>query len=425
MPKLIERKTTNSVTIEDYKKFSKSIYTSVKKLGKKLKGKTVIHINATPVGGGVAELLSSQIGLERSLGIDSRWFYLDAPPNFFTTTKKIHNLLQGMPGRLFYHEQDTYQSTNEELAKSLIALSSKVKPDIIVVHDAQPLTLVKTKLETVSYISRLHVDLSEANPWIIKYINPYLSLYSQIIVSSKNFSASLPKKIQKNVKVVMPAIDPMTQKNKSMDNRQAKRIITDLGIDPLRPIVTQVSRFDPWKDPIGVVEAYYMAKEEIPDLQLVLSGIINAKDDPQAWSILEKVRKRVNGDPNIFLFWDIGQLKKHLLDDFINALYTSSTVIIQKSLKEGFGLTVTEAMWKEKAVIGGNAQGIHLQIQNNRNGLIVPNTLKAAKAIIQLIKNPKLRNKIGKAAHKSVGKNFLLPRYILDNLKIYEKTIRS
>jgi len=222
---------------------------------------------------------------------------------------------------------------------------------------------------------------------------------------------------------IPPSIDPLSPKNQKLNSINRKRLLSKQGIDIGKPILSQVSRFDPWKDPLGVIEAYSMAKLEIQNLQLVLAGIIQAKDDPGARLILEKVKKRAGTDPDIFLFWDQSQINSNSVDCFVSAILTASTVVIQKSIKEGFGLTITEAMWKGKPVIGGNASGVRLQIINNRNGMIVSNTLMAAKAIIKLVRNPKLRNKLGKAARLSVQKRFLQPKYLLENLKVYKQVL--
>src|SRR3989338_3087071 len=423
MIELIQCKTDIGRKLESYKDFLPVDYRSCFKHGRILKGKKIMHVNATHKGGGVAELLATQISLERSMGIDRRWFVMDAPDTFFRVTKKIHNMTQGLPGRLTMKEALTYLDTNQELSLPFLQILNTVKPDLVVIHDPQPMPLVKYVPAGIKTILRLHIDFSEPNPRITKFLTPFLSNYSRIIISSKNYIPELPKNVQKRTTVIMPGIDPLSEKNRPMAREKARIITKQLGIDPDRPIVLQVSRFDPWKDPLGVIEAYSMAKLEIQNLQLVLAGIIQAKDDPGARLILEKVKKRAGTDPDIFLFWDQSQINSNSVDCFVSAILTASTVVIQKSIKEGFGLTITEAMWKGKPVIGGNASGVRLQIINNRNGMIVSNTLMAAKAIIKLVRNPKLRNKLGKAARLSVQKRFLQPKYLLENLKVYKQVL--
>ncbi len=416
-----ERKIKNKLSIAEYKAFNPAQYKSIISKSNSLHGKTILHINATPEGGGVAELLASQVALERSLGINSRWFYINTQPEFFSATKKIHNLLQGQPGKLNFSEQGVYLETNQILGESLAQLAYRINPDLIVIHDPQPLPVIKYFQDRSKLILRLHIDLSEPNPWMVKFLMPYLNEYGQIVTSGSSFAKQLPAQVRKKLSVIYPAIDPLSEKNLTMDPKYANLIMNRLKIDPYRPIISQVSRFDPWKDPVGVIDAFLLAKEEIPNLQLVLAGIIKAKDDPQAWEILDEVKKRAGNNPDIFLFWDEVQIKPYKIDEFVNAVFTSSMVVVQNSNKEGFGLTATEAMWKGKPVIGGPAHGIKVQIKHNKTGFIAPDKLKLAKTMIKLVKDPKLCKKIGTAGQLSVKKQFLLPRYLLDNLKVYAK----
>jgi trehalose synthase len=221
------------------------------------------------------------------------------------------------------------------------------------------------------------------------------------------------------IKVIYPAIDPFSEKNKLISSAAAKKIISRHGINPNKPTISQVSRFDPWKDPLGVITAYRFAKKEIPSLQLVLSGFFEAQDDPEAILIFEQVKKQTAGDPDIHLFYDKKQLKKTSVNIFVNALQTASDIIIQASIREGFGLTITEAMWKEKPIIARKNSGSSLQIKNNKNGILVNSPDEIGKAIIHLFQNKKLKNRIGKAAKLSVRQNFLIQRFVSDNLKLY------
>jgi trehalose synthase len=419
MTNLKEKTITDSLNLGSYKQFSPQTVKAIFASSTRLQGKTILHLNATPEGGGVAELLTSQIKLERSLGINSRWFYIDAPLSFFQTTKKIHNLLQGLPGHLSIKEQNVYLNTIKSLSGSFSKIIKRIKPDILVVHDPQPLPLIKFCPPGIKTFLRLHIDLSEPNPPIIKFLSPFIKSYDQIILSSKDYISSLPKQVQNRANIIQPAINPLSKKNQIMPHKKATSIIKHLGIDPNKPIISQVSRFDSWKDPLGVIRAFTIAKEKLPKLQLILAGIMIAKDDPEALSVLKAVEQQASSDPHIFVFSDENQIKPYEIDQFINSIYTASTVVIQKSLKEGFGLTITEAMWKTKPVIGGDAPGIRMQIVHNKNGLIVANEFQAAKAIIELIKKPRLRKRLGKNAKASVKIKFLLPKFILENLKIY------
>lgn len=380
----------------------------------------VIHINATDAGGGVAEMLKSQVCLERSLGIDSRWFAIaDAPPSFFKTTKKIHNLLQGKQGELEPDEKAVYHSINKELADSLEVILKDVPHGIVVVHDPQPAPLIQAIPHRFKKFFRLHIDISTPDDTALHFLEPHLRHYDGVIISNAEYRTSLPWVTDDRIHIIMPAIDPLIEKNMPMDETKAHTILEQFGIAPTKPLITQVSRFDPWKDPIGVIEAYYHAQKEIPDLQLALAGLIIADDDPEAATIFERVKKHTKGDPHIFLFADPRLLRTLSNDTFINALYTASDGILQKSIREGFGLTITEAMWKRKPVIAGNTVGARAQIKDGKNGFIVPSAKKAGETIVMVIGDEKLQKKIGKAAHTSVQKNFLLPRYILDHVTLY------
>ncbi len=425
MLKLTPRKIQNKLNIRDYKNLDRSVYGSILKLKKTLYKKTIIHINATAQGGGVAELLVSQVALERSLGMNSLWFCLKADLDFFRVTKKIHNLLQGMPGRLSLSEQKIYLKNNQQFAQAFNKISKQLKPDVVIIHDAQPLPMIANLTHKSNLILRLHIDLSEPNPWLIDFLNPFMAQYQQVIVSGNNYVKILPPRVQKNTTSILPAIDPLSEKNLDTKLSRAIQILKKVGLDTSRPIITQVSRFDPWKDPKGVIQSYRIAKKRIPNLQLVLAGIITAKDDPQAWAIFDEVKKYSQNDPDIFLFSDLSQLQGYTNDTFINALLTASSIIIQKSIKEGFGLTVTEAMWKGKPVVGGMAYGTRQQILNRKNGIIIQTTQQAANAIVELLQNPRLANRLGKAARQSVKRKFLLTRFLIDNLKTYIKLIKT
>ena len=422
MSQLIEIKTKS----KSFKKFSRlapKIFASVEKSSKKLKDKKIFHINSTKNGGGVAELLQSQISYEKSLGIDSRWFYIKAPEKFFKITKKMHNLLQGKPDALSASEKAFYLKQNKILEKSFEKIVLSKKPDLIIIHDTQPAPLINRVENKIPTILRLHIDLSSPEKSIILFLKEFIEKYDSIILTHSSYKPQWLKKSK--TEIIMPAIDPFTEKNEDMPIIKAKKILSGYGIDVHKPLITQVSRFDPWKDPLGVIKAYKLAKKEIPDLQLALVGFFETPDDPEMALVYKKVKKESNGDNDIFLFSDLKKLREPSDNPLINAAYTASDVILQKSIKEGFGLTVTEAMWKSKTVIGGNTTGIKTQIQNNKNGFIVSNPEQAAKLIIKLINNPKLNKTIGKKARQTVKDNFLMPRLILEHLNLYIKLIKK
>lgn len=392
---------------------SPDLFSKIEFLGRKLKNKKIIHVNSTSQGGGVAEILKTLIPLEKSLGINAQWLTVSPKDEkFFYITKKIHDTLQGEKGNLTPQEKEIYLKENKYFAHEL----GKLKADYWVIHDPQPLPVCCFNPNISPAVSRIHIDLSKPNQKVANFIFPYLKPYKRAIFSLKEFIApNLPKN---KVRIFPPAIDPLSVKNKPMNLNQAKNILSQHGINIKKPLIAQVSRFDIWKDPIGVVKAYYLAKKEIPDLQLILAGFFQAKDDPNGEKVYSEVKKYIKNDPNIFLFAHLGEIKETSNEVFINAVQTGADVILQKSIKEGFGLTVTEGMWKRKPVIGGNVGGIKLQIKNGQNGFLVDSYQQAAEIIIKLIKNPSLTRRIGKKAHQRAKDKFLMPRLLKDHLKI-------
>ena len=403
--------------IEDYRKFiSSDIYCELKELAKQLKGLKIAHINATSLGGGVAEILSSLVSLMNDLGIKCHWHTLPPDKIFFQITKKIHNGLQGEKIVLTDKEKKLYFSRNKKIAR----LIRSIKTDIWVIHDPQPLPLISYFPNLHPSILRLHIDLSNPQKDTWRFLLPHIEKYDKVIFSIKDFvHRDIPKE---KIAIFPPAIDPLSPKNIPLSLKSSKSILQNFEINIDKPLITQISRFDIWKDPIGVIRAYYLAKKEIPDLQLALIGLILAQDDPEAIKVYEKVKKYAKGDPDIFLFSDIRTFNIEN-DILVNAFQVASDIILQKSIKEGFGLTVTEAMWKEKPIIGGNVGGIRVQIENGKNGFLVNSPEETAKIIIQLIKDPNLAKKIGKQAKETVREKFLIPRLLRDYLKLFTELI--
>lgn len=424
MPKLFEVQVIPK-NLYPYKDFDSKIYKELLAAAKKLKTKNIVHINAASNGGGVAEILRSQIALEKTLGIKSHWLEIKAPKTFFQITKKLHNFLQGKSGNLTQKEKNYYLSVNHKLGKSLLQFLNRLEhPAIIVMHDPQPLPIINFIPKHFSCILRFHVDLSTPNLSILEFLKPFIAKYSKVVLSAPKYSQSLPWLPKSKIKIIMPSIDPLSEKNREMNEKTAKSILRQFSISPAKPILAQVSRFDLWKDPLGVIKIFYLAKDKIPDLQLILAGFFTAKDDPEAISVFKQVKKLAKGNPDIFLFSSPKKLRNISNDIFINAVYTASTVIIQKSIKEGFGLTITEAMWKRKAVVAGRTTGTMIQIKNNKNGLLIYSPEEAAKAVIRLIQNEKLRKVLGRNAHNSVKQRFLLMNFLRNNLKLYSGIIR-
>lgn len=292
-----------------------------------------------------------------------------------------------------------------------------MKADIWIVNDPQPAGVIQFLPNFHPSACHLHIDLSSPNREVWDFVAGFLEGYDRVVVSSQDF---VRQDIKEEAVVFAPAIDPLRPKNQPMELKTAQQILTSFGINIKKPLITQVSRFDPWKDPLGVIKAYQTAKKEIPDLQLAMVGFFLAQDDPEGIKVFNIVKKEAQKDPNIFLFSDPSMLGSLKVDEFVNAIQVASDVILQKSIKEGFGLTVTEAMWKGKAVIGGNAGGIKTQIKDKENGFIVNNPQQAAEQIIKLVKDPGLRQAIGEKAHLTVKNNFLMPRLLKDYLKLFK-----
>ncbi len=408
---------TQEKKLEDYKNLIKpQLYNQIKNLSVDLRGLKIAHINATSQGGGVAELLKSLVPLMNNMGLDAGWYTLPPGKMFFKITKNIHNILQGERKKLSKTKKAIYFRQNKKAAK----LMKDIDADIYVIHDPQPLPLIRYHPNLHPSILRMHIDLSDPEPSTWQMLFPYVLSYDKTIFSMKEFiNGHIPKN---KACICPPAIDPLSPKNIPLDQETAKEIVKNLGINIKNPLISQIARFDVWKDPIGVIRAYKIAKKKIPKLQLALIGLFLAQDDPEAIKVFKKVKKESAKDPDIYLFSDIREINIEN-DTLVNAFQVASNVVLQKSIKEGFGLTVTEAMWKGKPVIGGNVGGIKLQIQDGENGFLVNSPEQASKKIIKLINNPELAEKMGKRAKETVRENFLTPRLLRDYLKLFTELI--
>jgi trehalose synthase len=420
-PILKEVTDLKKLNIRRYASIDPAIPGQLAKAAKKLAGQTILHVNSVKAGGGVAELLKSQIPLERSLGLNSRWYYISGPPTeFFEATKKLHNHLQGKPGTLALAERALYMQVNQSLSESLNLILTAAPDATVVIHDPQLLPIIHYLAPRPhKFYLRLHVDLQTPNQRTLSNLKKYILMYDAVILSSEIYKLSMPWLAEEKTRVILPAIDPFTDKNLPLSPRKARLILAQFGINPTKPILSQVSRFDPWKDPVGVIRAFYLAKNTVPNLQLVLAGLDLAADDPQSKKVFEQVKEIAGGDRSIFLFSNPRQIGRLPNEQFVRAVYAASDVVIQKSLREGFGLTMTEAMWKAKPLVAGVNTGALAQIKNGKNGFLVENETEAADAIVKLLNNDALRKRMGANAKLSVQKNFLMPRYIRQHLKLY------
>ncbi|HHT9126749.1 MAG TPA: glycosyltransferase [Candidatus Brocadiia bacterium] len=386
------------------------VINELKALAQYLQGKVIQHINSTAVGGGVAEILSRLVPLSNELGVNSRWDVFKGGDAFFQVTKEIHNMLHGKEGTLTDEMKELFLDETQKNIESM-----EFSGDIMFVHDPQPVGLVSVRnTKPCKWIWRCHIDLSNPNPSCWDFIRPFVEKYDASIFTAPFFAQKLPIREF----LIQPSIDPLSDKNKELPPETIMEVLERFQIDHARPIVTQVSRFDYLKDPLGVIDAYRIVKKR-RDCQLVLAGG-SAADDPESSKVLSEVQEKAKGDPDI-----------HILDlpptanIEINALQRASTVIVQKSIKEGFGLTVTEALWKGKPVIGGMTGGIPLQIKNKVNGFLVHTIEGTANAIKFLLANPLLAQKMGKNGQEYVRHNFLLTRHLKDYLILFILVDRS
>jgi trehalose synthase len=394
-----------------------ALYEGICSTASSLRGLAVLHVNATPTGGGVAEVLRSLVPMMNDVGLRTSWRVIDPDPSFFSVTKKLHNGLQGKPTSLTPEEIERYWSHNRWLAEQLAM--ELAPPDVIVVHDAQVLPLASFLTVGTHLVWQCHVDVTNPDERVRDLIAPLSYLYGRIAVSMPSYV--MPGLPLDRVRVFQPAIDPLSPKNTPLPIEAARHILAGLGIDPSRPLITQVSRFDTWKDPWGVIDAYRLAKEDMPGLQLALVGALNAVDDPEGVEVLGSVVRYTSYEPYVHLFSDPA-----VLDDLvINAFQTASAAIIQKSLREGFGLTVTEAMWKGTPVIGGDCGGIRCQIDDGRTGYLVRTPEGCAERIVDLLRHPEEARQMGAAGRESVCQRFLMPRLLLDYLRLFEEMLRE
>jgi trehalose synthase len=377
----------------------------IHKLCEKLKKKSFLHVNSTREGGGVSEILQRMIPLLNALDINAKWNVIEADKTFFDITKKIHNGLQGnyekITESMWGHHHDVNMSNADKI---------DLGADAILIHDPQPVPLIELKRGKKGsfWLWRCHIDISNPAPEIWARIEPYVQRYDSAIFSVARFSRALPV----DEIFVTPSIDPLSDKNRDLSQKEIDSVVNKYKISLGKPIILQVSRFDRFKDPIGVIKAYRMVKK-YSDCQLILAGS-PATDDPEGEAVLNEVREFAGNDPDINIL-----LMPAFSDKDINALQRIACVVLQKSLKEGFGLTVSEAMWKEKPVIGGAVGGIPLQILNGVTGFLVYSIEGAAFRIRQFLNNPDMAKRMGQKGKEFVRDNFLITRQIRDYLSVW------
>ncbi len=375
-------------------------------LAEKLQGKTIQMINSTAIGGGVAEILHRMVPLMNELGVKTYWDVIRGDEEFFFVTKTLHNALHGRGNNITPEMLNIFMRNTEENLQMM-----RLNGDIIFIHDPQPIGLVqaKEKLNT-KWVWRCHIDVSSPVPQAWDFINPYVGKFDAAVFSAPQFAKPLPIRQF----IIAPSIDPLSDKNKELPEYYITSVLEKYGLDPERPIVMQVSRYDRLKDPMGVIDAYKMIKDDV-DCQLALVGS-GASDDPESAEVLKEVQEKTIDDPNIHVIF-IPQ--NPALSIETNALQRGATIILQKSLKEGFALTVSEALWKEKPVIASAVGGIPLQIKHNITGILVHSIEGTAMAIKRLLKNPELAKTLGRNGKRFVKQNFLITRHLKDYLMLF------
>ncbi len=391
-----------SISIEAYRpivgtQFIDELY----RIAEHINDRTVQHINSTPVGGGVAEILHRLVPLTNELGVNATWDVIKGSEEFFNVTKAFHNALHGSGNDITGEMFEIFRETTRDNLKTM-----NLYGDVIMIHDPQPAGLIEKKNEIGrKWAWRCHIDVSQPNKKLWDFLQHYVTQYHASVFSMPDFSQQLP--IPQFL--IAPSIDPLADKNKELEQDFIDSILEKYELDPERPIITQISRYDRLKDPVGVIQAYQIVKKRY-DVQLVLAGG-GASDDPEGAAVLQEVQEMGAEDPDIKIL-----LLPAYSDKEINALQRASTVVLQKSIKEGFGLTVTEAMWKRKPVIGGAAGGIRKQIIDGVTGYLVHSVEGTARRIIDILNNPNLADELARNAFEHVRNNFLLTRHLKDYL---------
>lgn len=406
---MLQRVELSKKSLADYAPIiSKEAMARIRQLADRLQGAKVVHINATAFGGGVAEMLATLVPLMNDVGLDAQWQVIAGSAEFFNVTKAFHNGLQGMELPLTEEMKDIWRKYNQKNAEAF-----EGEYDFVVVHDPQPagLRYYHGPGRSKHWIWRSHIDTSHPNPAYWQFITPFLQPYDAGIFSMEQYvgkDLQLPQ-----LAIIRPSIDPLSPKNRPLPLAEAQRVVADLGTDLDRPLISQISRYDPWKDPMGVIDAYRLVKEKMPEVQLALMASM-ASDDPEGWEYLERTKEHAGDDPDIH----VTHFERNN-DLEVNALQALSHVVIQKSIREGFGLVVTEALWKGKPVVGGNVGGITQQIVDGENGFLVNTVQECADRILYLLQNPEIAKEMGSKAKERVRNNFLTPRQLGDYLTLF------
>ena len=391
--------------IQDYVPIvGRSTIEELRALAERLSGKVIQNVNSTFTGGGVAEILARMVPLLNQLGVDAQWATIKGDKDFFDVTKKFHNALHGRKEDISPQDFAAFLEVSKKNIEEL-----KFHGDIQFIHDPQPIALIAKKKELGGkWIWRCHIDVSNPDKRVWEFMRNFVTDYDAAVFSAPNFSQELPIRQF----MISPSIDPLSDKNKELQSETIDSVLNSYGLDKDKPIISQISRFDYLKDPVGVIQAFEMVRKST-DCQLILAGG-TATDDPESEKVLEEVRQRASDNPDIHIL-----LIPPESDIEINALQRASTVILQKSIKEGFGLTVTEALWKGKPVVASAVGGIQLQVKNKLTGLLCHSVEGAAYAVKRLLSNKEYALWLGKNAREHVRQNFLITRHLKDYLLLF------
>ena len=412
-----QRVNPGNKSLADYRSIvRRELYDEVVSLGDRLEGKRVLHVSATSFGGGVAEILYTLVPLMRDVGLEAEWDIMFGSEPFFNVTKSFHNALQGAEYEFTVEDRAIYEEYNRMSAEAL--QKSGEEWDIILVHDPQP-ALLKHFTGGLSpetkWIWRCHPDLSTPNREVLDYLVPYIADYDAQIYTMQEYTP--PDVHLPGLTLIPPAIDPLSPKNMALSADDARYIVSQFGVDADRPFMVQVSRFDPWKDPLGVIDAYRLVKERVPEIQLVLIGSM-AHDDPEGWDYWYKTVNYADGDRDIFLFsnlTNVGAIE-------VNAFQSIADVVIQKSIREGFGLVVSEALWKARPLVAARVGGIPMQVDGG-GGILIDTIPEVADACVKILRDPEFARHIGRLGKEHVRENYLSPRQLRDNLLLFAKLL--
>lgn len=391
---------------------TRGLMEEIRRLAEPLAGKRVVHLSATAFGGGVAEINYTLIPLMADAGLDVEWRIIQGADEFFDVTKTIHNALQGDPVSLTEAQKEVYRRYR---AENVAAFEDDY--DFVVIHDPQPAGMIDLAGDSrAKWIWRCHIDLSEPNPDVLEFLLPSLRRYDASIFHLRDYVPQAAGLTQ--CFVWPPAIDPLAPKNMALSPEDAAYIVDQFGVDISRPLLTQVSRFDPWKDPLGVIDAYRAVKESFPDVQLALVGSM-AHDDPEGWDYYNRTVAHAGGDPDIFILSNLNNVGSVE----VNAFQVHSRAVVQKSIREGFGLTVSEALWKARPTVAGRVGGIVVQIEDGVTGWLVGSPEECAAACSEVLGDPEAARERALRGKEHVRRHYLTPRLLRDWLALFNRLL--